>query len=108
MRQQGKHLGFGVAVDHYGLEAQRGVHGARAFRGVDEFQLAGFVQGGNVLAEKARFFACVGLCGPFPVARIGPKSGVGEGRNQQSVRTAFHGTAHVVKVQVGQEDVRDV
>ena len=108
VRQQGKHLGFGVAVDHYGLEAQRGVHGARAFRGVDEFQLTGFVQGGNVLVEKARFFACIGLGGPFPVAGVGPKGGVGEGRNQQSVRASLHSTAHVVKVQVGQEDVCDV
>ena len=105
---QRKHLGFGVAVDYHGLEAEGGVHGADAFGGVQKPKLAAFLQGKDIFFEEAGFFPGVGFGGPLPVAPVGPEGGLREGRNQHSVGTTFYCAADVVEVQVGEENVGDV
>ena len=103
--EDGAHLGIGVAVDYEGVESK----GGRDSGGValDEVELAGFLQGHDVFAQEAGFFARIGVGGPVPMACVGPVAGVGKGR-PELVAVARHGSAHVVKVQMRQKHVGDV
>ena len=109
MAQQWNHLALGVAIrkeEVPTLDAERIARDAPlAFH---HAQLATFLKGEQVFGEERRFLAGIGFQGPLPMRIVGPVGGVGESGDEHAVVSPNHPAAHMVKMQVGQEDVGDV
>ena len=108
MAQQWNHLALGVAIRKKMSQPWM----PSAFRVIRPSRppcaTGRFLQGEQVLGEERRFLAGIGFQGPLPMRVVGPVGGVGEGGHEHAVAATNHAAAHMVKVQVGEEDVGDV
>ena len=71
-------------------------------------ELPALLKGQQVFAKETGLFARVGVDGPVPMALAGPKFGVRKCRFEAAFPVAFDGPSDMVKVQMGQQYVRDV
>ena len=109
MAQQWNHLALGVAIREEDVPALDAEDIARdSPLALHHAQLAALLQGEQVLGEERRFLTGIGFQGPLPMRVVGPVGGVGEGGHKHAVAATNHAAAHMVKVQVGEEDVGDV
>ena len=109
--EYGDHLAFRVAVGEKDVEAgepvaQR-IAGPASVAG-DEGKLTTFLQRKDVFSEERGLFAGVRADGPVPVAGAAVEAGVRERRDEQAVGPPDDCAAHVVEVEVGEQDVGDV